>query len=72
MLGTSDERLSVHQENRVKSISAAIVVMTGIACFYIASVFPRHESTGNFVMVAGAVIAGCGLIGWFRTLGNPP
>ena len=56
----------------MKSISAAIIVIAGVACLYIANGFPRSDSTGTFVMIVGTVIAGFGLIGWFRTLGSPP
>jgi hypothetical protein len=56
----------------VKSISAAIIVIAGIACFYISSLFPRGDSTSTFVVIVGTVICGIALIGWFRALGNPP
>jgi len=59
-------------EYPVKSISAAIILIAGIACYYISTLFPRGESTGTFVVIVGTVICGTALIGWFRTLGNPP
>jgi hypothetical protein len=55
----------------VKSISAAVVLISGIACFYISTLFQRGDSTATFVVIVGTVICGSALIGWFRTLGNP-
>jgi len=56
----------------MKSLSAAIIVLAGVVCFYLATLFPRGESTGTFVVIVGAAICRIALIGWFRTLGNPP
>jgi hypothetical protein len=56
----------------MKSISAAVIVIAGVACFYVASLFPRTENTGTFVVIVGTSISCLALIGWFRTLGNPP
>ena len=60
------------QEHAVKSISAAIIVIGGAACFYVASLFPRTQNTGTFVVIVGTAITCLALVGWFRTLGNPP
>jgi hypothetical protein len=60
------------RENPVKSVSAAIILIAGIACYYISTLFARGDSTATFVVIAGTVICGIALIGWFRTLGNPP
>lgn len=59
------------QEHHVKSISASIIVIAGIACIYTAKEFPRMDSTGKFVLIVGAIISGVGLIGWLRTLRDP-
>jgi hypothetical protein len=59
------------RERQLKSISASIIVIAGIACIYTANQFPRMDSSGTFVLFVGAVISGVGLFGWLRTLREP-
>jgi hypothetical protein len=56
----------------MKSISASIIVFAGVACLYTANGFPRTGGGFEFVMIIGIVIIGLGMIGWYRTPGNPP
>lgn len=67
----SDRPRSPVRERQLKSISASIIVITGVACLYVANQFPRIDSTGTFVLIIGTIIVGIGLIGWLRTLRDP-
>ena len=60
------------QEHRVKSLSASIIVIAGVACFYIASAFHPGGDTGTFIMAVGTILAAVGLVVWTRTPESPP
>ena len=56
----------------MKSVSASIVVLAGVACFT-AGGFIGHGDTQAFVMFVGGAVAAIGLTGWVVTVrGNRP
>jgi hypothetical protein len=55
----------------MKSISASIVVLAGVACLHVATEYPRADSFSAYTIVTGTLVIICGMFGWFRSLMNP-
>ena len=54
----------------MKSISASIVVLAGVACLEVATEYPRADSTSAYMIVIGTGVIICGMFGWFRSLAS--
>ena len=53
----------------MKSLSASIIVLAGVACLHVAT--EMHSDTATFFIVVGIALIGLGMFGWFRTLREP-
>jgi len=55
----------------VKSLSASIIVIAGVACLHVATEMHTDTGTATFFIIVGIVLIGLGMFGWFRTLREP-
>ena len=51
----------------MKSISASIVVLSGMLCLALGAMIP-HNDTQRFICGVGLIVAGFGLVVWFKLL----
>jgi VIT1/CCC1 family predicted Fe2+/Mn2+ transporter len=51
----------------MKSISASIVIVAGVATV-VASCFIQHSDEQGLTAVLGVVVTVCGFVGWTRTI----